>query len=126
MVVRVEFTQDAREDLRSYAQTGNVDAFLKKLLRLEAVGEDAGQPLGRTLAGWRTIVVGDRNWRILFVMDAAKAVATIWVIGDRDDDACYEIAERRLAKGSTSSTAGSSLATVMFDIARIGRKRRDR
>ena len=126
MAVRVEITRAAAEDLRSYLRSGNVTSFAKKLLRLEEIGEDAGQPLRGNLTGWRKIVVGDRNWRILFAMSADKTVATVWVVGDRDDAECYRIAERRLAEAASGSPTTASLATVMFDLAGLDRKRRDR
>lgn len=126
MAVRVEITRSAAEDLRSYLRSGNLNSFVKKLLRLEEAGEDAGQPLRGNLAGWRKIVVGDRNWRILFAMNADKTVATVWVAGDRDDAECYRIAERRLAESASNPPAAASLATVMFDLAGLDRKRRDR
>ena len=95
MPIRVELRPEAVDDLLGYAATGNLPLFFKKLLRLEAVGNDAGLPLGRGLTGWRKIVVGDRTWRIVFKPDPAETVATIWVIGDRDDNACYEEALRQ-------------------------------
>lgn len=97
MPVRVELIAEAVGDLARSAASGNLPRFLKKLIRLEEVGKDAGLPLGRGLTGWRKIVVGDRDWRIIFTMNADEMVATVWVIGDRDDSACYEDAERRLA-----------------------------
>jgi len=66
MPVRVELIDEAIEDLMRYAETGNLPLFLKKLLHLEEAGKHAGLPLGRSLTGWRKIVVGDRNWRIIF------------------------------------------------------------
>ena len=90
MPIRVELIDEAVEDLARYAATGNLALFLKKLIRLEEVGKDAGAPFGRDLTGWRKIVVGDRNWRIIFTTNPEKTVATIRVIGDRDDATCYE------------------------------------
>jgi hypothetical protein len=65
MAIRVELMEEPFEDLARYATTGNLPLFLKKLLRLEEVGRDAGLPLGRGLTGWRKIVVGDRSWPII-------------------------------------------------------------
>ncbi len=126
MPVRVEFTAQAFDDLVQYARTGSLSLFLKKLLRLEDVGNDAGLPLGRGLTGWRKIVVGDRTWRIVFKTDPAETVATIWVIGDRDDAACYEEAQRRIQALGADRTETVSLAATMFQISqqRAGTKRR--
>ena len=116
MPVRVELIDEAVEDLHRYAATGNLPLFLKKLLRLEEVGKDAGVPLGRDLTGWRKIVVGDRNWRIIFTTDPQEAVATVWLIGDRDDAECYETAQRRVRALAKAQPEAASLAAVMFQI----------
>ncbi len=117
MPVRVELIAEAVADLAGYAESGMLPLFLKKLIRLEAVGKDAGLPLGRGLSGWRKIVVGDRNWRIVFTMDPDETVATVWVIGDRDDAACYEDAQRRIRALGAADRQAASLASVMFEIA---------
>lgn len=77
MPIRVELMVEACEDLTRYATSGNLPLFLKKLLRLEEVDQDAGLPLGRGLTGWRKIVVGDRDWRIIVTTNAAETVATV-------------------------------------------------
>ena len=127
MPVRVELIDEAVEDRERYAQSGNLPLFLKKLLRLEDIGRDAGLPLGRGLSGWRTIVVGDRNWRIIFTTDPDETVATLWVIGDREDAACYEEAQRRSRAMAEDQPHAASLTAAMFrlsDSQRAGRRRR--
>jgi mRNA interferase RelE/StbE len=116
MPVRVEFINEALDDLARYATTGNLPLFLKKLIRLEEVGTDAGLPLGKGLTGWRKIVVGDRNWRIIFTTDPEETVATVWVIGDRDDSACYDEAQRRIRALGDKRPEAVSLAAAMFQI----------
>ncbi len=117
MPVRVELIDEAVADLARYVETDVFPRLLTKLIRLEEVGQDAGQPLGRGLTGWRKIVVGDRNWRIIFTMDPGQIVATVWVIGDRAaDDAVYEEAQRRVAALSHAHPEGASLAAVMFHL----------
>lgn len=129
MAVRVELIREAVDDLVRYQATGNLPHFLKKLIRLEEVGKDAGLPLGRGLSGWRKIVVGDRNWRIIFTVNAEEPAATVWVIGDRDDAACYAEAERRVRSLAKTRPEAESLAAVMFrlsEIQRHGKKQRPR
>src|SRR6266508_2196518 len=92
MRVPVELIDEAVDDLIRYAETGNLPLFLKKWIRLAAVGEDAGLPLGRGLTGWRRIVVGDRNWRIIFTTNPEETIATVWVIADNRSE------ERRAGK----------------------------
>lgn len=116
MPVRVELIDEAVEDLARYAGSGNLPLFLKKLIRLEDVGKDAGLPLGGGLAGWRKIVVGDRNWRILFTTNSEETVATVWVIGDREDAECYEEAQRRLRELGKGRPEAASLAAAMFEL----------
>ena len=121
MPVRVELIDEAVADLVRYTETGNLPLFLKKLIRLEEVGKDAGLPLGRGLTGWRKIVVGDRNWRIIFTTNPEETIATIWVIGDRDDAACYEDAQRRVRALGEAQPHAASLAAVMFQFNQMQR-----
>lgn len=121
MPIRVELTDDAVDDLVRYAASGNLPLFLKKLIRLETVGKDAGLPLGGNLASFRTIVVGDRAWRIIFTTDTAETVATVLVIGDRDDAACYREAQRRLDALSVQLPETASLAAAMLQISEVQR-----
>ena len=118
MPVRGELTSDAVADLQRYTASGNLALFLAKLVRLEDVGKAAGLPLGGDLAGWRKIVVGDRNWRIIFTMSPDETVARVWVIGDRADAECYAEAAQRVARLGKERPEAVSLATVMFDLVR--------
>jgi len=114
--IRVELTDEAVADLARYVETDVFPRLLAKLVRLEDVGKDAGQPLGRDLAGWRKIVVGDRDWRIIFTTDPDETVATVWAIGDRADDAVYEEARGRIATIAKTQPHAASLAAVMFQL----------
>ncbi len=116
MPIRVELIDEAVDDLLRYAHSGNLRQFLAKLIRLEDIGKDAGLPLGGSLAGWRKIVVGDRDWRIVFTMNAAETVATVWVIGDREDAQCYQEATRRLTALGKEHAPAASLAAVLFKL----------
>lgn len=67
---------------------------LKKMLLLERDPE-AGEPLHGALIGWRKLVVGDRDWRIVWRVahDDAGAivvdVAEVWAAGARSESAVY-------------------------------------
>lgn len=113
MPVRVELIDDAIADLAKHAESGKLKSFFSKLLEIEPKGSEAGEPLGRDLVGWRKITVGNRDWRIVFRVDQGEEVATICVIGDREDGACYEEAKRRAERaqhGDAASLAESMLA----------------
>jgi mRNA interferase RelE/StbE len=124
MPTLVELVDEAVEDLGRYAETGNLQLFLKKLLRLEQYGKDAGLPLGGSLTGWRKIVVGDRNWRIIFTTNVQETVATVWVIGDREDSVCYDEAQRRIAALGPARPEVATLASVMFQLMEMQRARK--
>lgn len=130
MPVRVEIIADAVDDLAQYVETDVFPRLLAKLIRLEEVGRDAGQPLRRGLAGWRKIVVGNRDWRIIFTTDPNNTIATVLVIGDRADDACYDEAQRRVDALARTQPHTASLAAVMYQLSQAQRAakraRRDR
>jgi mRNA interferase RelE/StbE len=124
MPIRVELIDEAVEDLIGYAESGNLVRFLKKLLRLEEVGKDAGQPLGAGLTNWQKIVVGERDWRIIFTMSPDETVATVWVVGDRADAECYAEAQRRVEKLGGTRTEAATLAAIMFQLSQAQRTAR--
>jgi len=111
---RVELIDDAVADLAKHAESGKLKLFFKKLLEIEAKGPQAGEPLGRDLVGWRKLTVGNRDWRIVFRVDKAEAVATVCVIGDRDDGVCYEEAKLRAERLDNDDAA--SLAESMMEL----------
>lgn len=112
MSVRVELIDEAVVDLAGLAESGRLGQFFKKLLEIEDKGAQAGVPLGRNLVGWRKATVGNRDWRIVFRVNQDQTVATVCVIGDREDAACYEEAERR-AKEIESADAQSLAESMM-------------
>ena len=112
MSVRVELIDDAIADLAKHAESWKLKLFFRKLLEIEQKGPEAGEPLGRDLVGWRKITVGNRDWRIVFRVDKQEDVATVCVIGDREDGACYEEAKQRVDK--VKDTDAASLAESMM------------
>jgi mRNA interferase RelE/StbE len=114
VALRVELLDEAVGDLLGYAESGNLKLFLKKLVELEAGGPNLGLPLGRNLRTWRKIVVGNRDWRIVFQISEDEEVATVCVIGDRNDEQCYEEATQRVE--ATGDADGRSLAEAMLDL----------
>ena len=98
MTVAVFLTDDAIDDLLSLDRSVQ-KRVLAKILRLEQ-SVDVGLPLGsvhgQNLGRLRKIVVGDRQWRIIFRPSADDAEAVVTVIGKRSDDECYRLAWQRL------------------------------
>lgn len=98
----VRFTDDALEDLRGLHRKDPqiVRAILKKCLLLERDPE-AGEPLLGNLIGFRKLVVGDRDWRIVWRVasdtagDVTLDIAELWAAGARADAEVYqEITDR--------------------------------
>lgn len=130
MPYRVELVDDAFRDLERVNKTGRIVDFLTKLVRIEELGTKAGQPLGQrehlrqNLTGWWKVVVGDRDWRIVFRVNEETKTATILVIGDRADAECYAEAMRRLGKLPEHQTGRSLSEAMLTLLARKASRRR--
>ena len=97
---RVVLTSDAREDFRDLdGSTRKIVA--KALKKLETEPEKRGAPLGARESGdlstYRKLVVGNRDYRIVYRVDPDGSVCVIWVIAKRSDDEVYNLAVARLA-----------------------------
>jgi mRNA interferase RelE/StbE len=97
----VWLTEMAVDDLRHLDGAPLVWA-LKKMLLLE-VNPLAGEPLLGSVVGYRKLVVGDRDWRIVWraISDERGTlnieVAEVWAVGARADGEVYAEMERRIA-----------------------------
>lgn len=94
----IYFLDEAIEDLHGL-DAGAQRLVLGKLRKLFD-NPEAGQPLGRrsggNLTGFRKLVVGNREFRVIYRTEATGDICVIWVIANRADDACYELAIARL------------------------------
>ena len=120
----VRLTAPAFEDLERLLKKDPqiVRWALRKMLLLER-DPQAGDPLLGQLVGWRKLVVGDRNWRIVWrvTTDNAGAVtitiAEVWAVGARSEAEVYEEMSARVAAADqTPSTM--ALAEVVELIGR--------
>ena len=95
MAAEVTLTEGAIEDLDDL--DGSVQRqVIKGLIKLANAPEQRGKPLGSNLTGFRRLVVGNRDHRIVYrVMDDGTLVVVL-VIARRADDACYKLALARL------------------------------
>lgn len=112
----VRFTAKAVEDIANL--DGSVQPrVLKKILLLEQNAE-AGQPLGKKggtqLTTLRKLVVGNRDWRIVYRIEPSGDVVVIWVVADRDDSEAYELAARRLNEMAKPETFGTAAIAARF------------
>lgn len=98
-MARVQLTDEAREDIRDLDGSER-KIVLKALKKLETEPGKRGHPLGSkdtgNLTGLRKLVVGDRQYRIVYRVER-ETVVIVWVVGTRTDSECYEMASARLA-----------------------------
>lgn len=115
-MAEVRFLDPALEDLHRLSPDV-VKRVLKKVLLLEE-NPKAGTPLGGPLTGYRKLVVGNRDWRIIYreTDDGDVEVCQVWAIGARADDEVYREAAARVATLPPGPTA-HALAQVL---ARLG------
>lgn len=101
-MARVVLTDDAKEDLKDLDGAA-AKLVIKALLKLEDSPEQRGAPLGSrlkgNLTGLRKLVVGDRDYRVIYNVEADGTVCVVWVIGKRSDDEVYDLALARLKVG---------------------------
>jgi len=103
-MAEVQLTADAKEDLRDLdgAARGLV---VKKLRVLQDQPELRGKPLGSKGAGnlttFRSIVVGNRDYRIVYRVNRDGTVCVVSVIAARCDDEVYALALARLQTATT-------------------------
>ena len=101
------------DDLRRLRKSGQIRAFLRELVRIEADPE-RGAPLTGNLRGLRSARVGNRQWRIVYLETDGRVVVV--AIGSRSDAAVYASAARRIA-GLAADHPARGLATVLAEIA---------
>jgi len=118
-MARVVLTDDAREDLRNLDRAAR-KLVAKTLKHLEDEPEKRGAPLGSrsssNLSTFRKIVVGDRDYRIVYRVEPDGTVCVVWVIGKRSDDEVYRMALARLQTARHELSADlTGLLNDVFD-----------
>ncbi len=101
----VRLTEDAVADLHRLHKKDPqiVRAVFKKMLLLEKSPE-AGEPLLGALVGFRKLVVGDRDWRIVWrITEDAFGIpildiSEIWAVGARSDGEVYDELTSRVGR----------------------------
>lgn len=104
-MAEVRFLDAAIEDLARLNHDIRLRVF-KKLTLLED-NPQAGLPLGGPLTGYRKLVVGNRDWRIVYreTHDGNIEICEVWVVGARADDEVYREAAARISTLPPSPTA---------------------
>lgn len=118
----VVLTSEAKEDVR------DLDGSARKLVlnamkKLETSPEQRGAPLGAKgdtdLTTFRKLVVGDRDYRIIYRVERDGTICVVWVVGRRVDSECYELAASRLALYAQDRQQAADL-TKLLDAAFSG------
>jgi mRNA interferase RelE/StbE len=120
----VELTGPAFGDLQGLAERSPavVRWALKKMLLLER-SPNAGEPLLGSLIGWRKLVAGDRDWRVVWRArsDATGVevveIAEVWAVGARSDKEVYDEMNSRV----TSMPGGPATIALAYAITQLGR-----
>ncbi|MFI5729160.1 type II toxin-antitoxin system RelE/ParE family toxin [Kribbella sp. NPDC051587] len=98
-MAKVELTGDALEDLKDLDGAAR-QLVMKALRKLETDPELRGAPLGAQtgsdLTTFRKLVVGNRDYRIVYRIQEDGTVVVVWVIAKRADSEVYELAAARL------------------------------
>ena len=117
-MAQVVLTAEAREDLRGLDGQARI-IVARALKKLEVEPEKRGVPLGAKAGGdlttFRKLVVGDRDYRIVYRVEKDATVTVVWVIGRRTDDECHRLAVSRLkAQGSSIADLVQQLLDAAF------------
>lgn len=123
--VEVRLTSAAFGDLEQLARLDPqiVRWSLKKMLLIER-DPFAGETLRGKLTGWRKLVVGDRDWRVVWRVVAEDTdtitvdIGEVWAAGARSDDEVYEEMNDRVAR-MKESPATVALAEVIERLGKI-------
>jgi mRNA interferase RelE/StbE len=114
-LAEVFLTTEAKEDLRDLDGSAR-KLVLKALKKLETNPEQCGLPLGSragNLVTFRKLVVGDRDYCVIYRVESDGAVIVVWVIGKRADDECYEMAVSRVRMyGGNPALVGELVALL--------------
>ena len=98
-MARVVLTDDAKDDLRNLDGAAR-KLVAKKLKQIEDEPEKRGAPPGSrsssNLTTFRKLVVGDRDYRIVYLVEPDGTVCVDWVISRRSDNEVHQMALARL------------------------------
>lgn len=114
-MARVDLTDEALADLRGLDGSAR-KLVVRALAKLREQPEQRGTPLGSrrlgNLSGFRKLVVGDRQYRVVYRVEEDGSVCVVWVIGSRVDAECYELALERLARHPDAASVARLTAAL--------------
>jgi mRNA interferase RelE/StbE len=115
-MAKVQLTSEAKEDVRDLDGDAR-KRVLKALKKLEDGPSQRGQPLGSNptgdLTSFRKLVVGNRQFRVIYRVEMDGTVVVVWVVGARTDDECYQMAVSRLKLYTSNSELADELEQLL-------------
>ena len=110
---RVQLTEEARHDFHDLDGAAKL-IVAKGLKKLQTDPQLRGQPLGSRARGdlttFRKLPCGNREYRIIYRVEADNTVVVVWVIGKRADDEAYELAMSRLRLHDNPTVRGLAVS----------------
>jgi mRNA-degrading endonuclease RelE of RelBE toxin-antitoxin system len=92
----VRLKRGAQEDLAKL-DGSLLSAIAKGLIKLRNSPDKRGEALRDELAGYRKLVIGSINFRIVYRYDSAADETVVVAIGRRRDEVVYKLAESRIS-----------------------------
>ncbi|WP_411742207.1 type II toxin-antitoxin system RelE family toxin [Rhodococcus sp. IEGM 1343] len=118
-MARVQLTSEAKEDVRDLDGSAR-KIVLRAIKKLESEPEQRGAPLGSNDGGnlttFRKLVVGNRDYRIVYRVEGDGSVVVVWVVSRRADNHCYELAISRLETYNGDPTLAGELSRLISDV----------
>ncbi len=117
-MARVLLTAEAREDIRDLDGTAR-KVVLKALKKLEEDPGKRGSPLGSqdaNLITFRKLVVGNRDYRVIYRVERDGTVVVVWVVARRADRECYATAIGRLETHSNDPKMVRELTELIENV----------
>lgn len=115
----VKLTSAAKEDVRDLDGSER-KLVLKAIKKLEDEPEKRGQPLGSRASGdlstFRKLVVGDRDFRIVYRVEANGDIVVVWVVGRRADQECYDLALSRLKLYESDKVLAKEMEELLQEV----------
>lgn len=98
MTFKINFTKDSLQDYEKLDNSQKIQ-IRKSMLKIEQSGMQTGQPLRGKLADCRKLKHKKLGLRVIFRQsDLGIEIIEIIVVGKRDDEEVYQLAEKRLRR----------------------------
>lgn len=98
MTFKINFTKDSLQDYEKLDNSQKIQ-IRKSMLKIEQSGMQTGHPLRGKLADCRKLKHKKLGLRVIFRQsDLGIEIIEIIVVGKRDDEEVYQLAEKRLRR----------------------------